>query len=131
MHIFELAAKNKYRFGTSKGSLTVEDLFDLPLTSEKGVSLNSVAKGVNNTLQDSMSVDFVGVNPTVANTLLTNMLEVVKRVIEIKQAAASTAAEKKAKAEKKQLILELIEKKQTDALAGKSTEELSKMLDEL
>ena len=44
--MFERAAKRKLRFTSSKGSLSVEDLYDLSLTS-----LDSIAKGVNRQLK--------------------------------------------------------------------------------
>ena len=40
--IFKQAAKAKLRFPSSKGELRVEDLWDLPLTSKTGPSLDSL-----------------------------------------------------------------------------------------
>ena len=37
--MFEQAARLKLRFETSRGLLSVEDLWDLPLTSARGASL--------------------------------------------------------------------------------------------
>ena len=44
MNIFETAARNKVRFESSKGLVTVEDLFDAPLTSKNGGAFNTTPK---------------------------------------------------------------------------------------
>jgi len=48
-NLFINAAKGKYRFESSKGLLTVEDLFDCPLINrnQNGVSLDTIARGIN------------------------------------------------------------------------------------
>ena len=49
MNIFEYAARSKIRFQSTKGELTVEQLWDVPLRSRDDFNLNAVAKaaGVN------------------------------------------------------------------------------------
>lgn len=43
--IFEIASRRKYRFPSAIGELTVEQLWDLPLTDPKrGATLDNVAK---------------------------------------------------------------------------------------
>ena len=42
------ALQNKLRFETPRGQITTEQLFDLPLTSNNGISLDSVSETVLN-----------------------------------------------------------------------------------
>lgn len=129
--MFEKAARLKLRFDTSKGNLTVEDLFDLPLTSTNGrANLNDIAKGLNRELKATEEEDFVN-NTTKGNEVLQLKFDIVKHVIEVRKAeneAAKTAADRK---EKKQRLLELIAKKQDQDLEGKSVEELNAMVNAL
>lgn len=41
--MFQQATRLKLRFSTSQGQLTVEDLWDIPLTSTRNASLDSIA----------------------------------------------------------------------------------------
>ena len=51
--MFEKASRAKIRFETSKGSLTVEDLWDLPLTSNTGkADLDDIARGLHSQLKE-------------------------------------------------------------------------------
>lgn len=52
--MFEKAAKCKLRFQSSKGALSVEDLFDLSLTS-----LDNLAKDVNRQLKAEVEESFI------------------------------------------------------------------------
>ena len=46
-NLFLQATREKFRFESSKGDLSVEQLWDLPLTSRTGFDLDTVAKAVN------------------------------------------------------------------------------------
>jgi len=123
MNIFEYGAKNKVRFNTDVGRITVEDLYDLPLDSDKKVSLNSVAKTVNAELKSSEEESFVA-TVTAANTEAQTKLDIVKHIIsqrltavEAKRTLATTNA-------RKALIAGILEEKQNDSLRGMSVEEL-------
>jgi len=123
------AIRQKYRFESSKGALTLEDLFDLPLLPKPGnpICLDNVAKTINKLLKETESESFV-VTETSTDRTLHNKLEIVKHIIGIRlteQEAAAKAAETKAK---KQQLLALIEQKQTEHLAGLDIEKLKEML---
>ncbi len=126
---FEKAVRLKLRFTSPQGNLTAEDLWDLPLTStrQNSANLNNVAKDISRQLKDAGEEDFV--TPKVgADEVLQLKLEIVKRVILVKQeenAALRAAAERK---EKKEKLLELIARKQDQALEGKPLEELQAMV---
>lgn len=130
MNMFEFATKNKLRFATKVGEVTVEDLWDLPLTSTKGVSLDDTAKSINKELKSSEEESFV-VKTIKTNEVLGLKLDIVKHIIRVRldeNEAAQNAMVAKAK---KQKIMELIEAKKNEAMAGKSLDELEAMLNEL
>jgi hypothetical protein len=120
----------KIRFETTKGALTVEDLWDLPLTSARYANLNDIAKGINRELKASGEEDFVS-PATKADETLALKLAVVKHIIGVRLAEneeAKLIADKRAQKEK---LLELIARKQDQELEGKSLEDLQKMVEAL
>jgi len=127
--MYKKAAKLKLRFESTRGLLTVEDLWDLPLTNANGFSLDAVARNVNRQLKTSEEENFVAVKDDMA-TLLELKLNIVKDAIADKLAAikdADARIEKKARREK---ILSALARKEEDALESMSADELKKMLEE-
>jgi hypothetical protein len=125
--LFERASRAKLRFETTTGTLTVEDLWQLPLSSERHLSLDDVAKATHRELQEAKETSFVEA-PTAGNTELQLRFDVVKHVIDVKLAErdeAKTRAENKAK---KQRLLELIAEKKDEGLKAASVEELEAMV---
>lgn len=126
-NIFERAAKNKTRFASSKGQLTVEDLFDLSLTD-----LDKMAKAINKALSEEGEGTFLTSSSTsktaTENRLRFDLVLHVIRSREAANAASKTRAEKQAQISQ---IRELVQAKQNEAMAGKSVEELMKQLAEL
>lgn len=124
--MFEQATRTRLRFETSRGFLSVEDIWDLPLQG-RGVNLDDIAVGIDRQLKDSSTTSFVDETPK-ANTTLQLAFDVVKHVIDVKKAeaqAAATAAERRAT---KARILEIIAKKQDSVLENASIEELEAKL---
>lgn len=124
-NIFELATRQKARFSTSKGNISVEDLWDLTLSQ-----LDDAAKHVNKLLKDSSEESFVK-KQTTGDKHLALLLEVLKSIISTKLAEEEkrrTAAERKAKRDK---LLGLIEEKESSALSKKSITSLRAELDKL
>jgi hypothetical protein len=128
--MFEKASRLKLRFATSKGLLSLEDLWDIPLTSKNGVSLDDVAKGLSKTLKESDTESFVvksvKTDPTVALAF-----EIVKHIITVRLAEDEAKATAAANRKKKQDILALIAGKENEQLAGSSLEDLRKLADSL
>lgn len=130
--MFEKASRLKLRFNSPQGYISVEDLWDLPLTSERPnrANLNSIAKEVSRELKASGEEDFVNPASTADETLQLR-LDILKHVIHVIQtenAAARAAIDRR---EKKARLLELIAKKQDQELEGKSVEELNAMVEAL
>ncbi len=128
MNIFEQATRAKIRFSTPVGMLSVEDLWDLPLTSTRArANLDDVARLLDAELKSTSSVSFVNdVSEVNAKTKL--MFDVVIHVINTKIAEQKAAQEAVAIREKKQKIMAIIEQKSDMRLADSSLEELQAML---
>lgn len=130
--MFEQAARLKLRFETPKGSLTVEDLFDLPLTSTRsGANLNDIAKSLNRTLKDAGEEDFVNKSATAADEVLRLKFEIVKHVINVRLAENEDARTKAERKQKKEQLTEILSRKQNAALEAMSAEDIQKMIDTL
>lgn len=128
--MFEAAVRNKVRFDSPKGLLTVEDLYDLPLTSAKGANLDDIALALDSKLSTTKIASFVApVKRAADDTQL--KFEIVKHVIATKIAERDAAAERVQRAEKKQAILAAIAQKETEQLTSSSIEDLRKMAENL
>ena len=93
------------------------------------ITLNDIAKELNREIKKDGEEDFVFPTPT--NTELSLKFEIVKHVIEVRLAERDASIARAEKQAQKERIKELLAKKQDEALAGKSEEELKKMLDDL
>lgn len=126
MNIFEQATRMRLRFPTAQGAITVEDLWEIPLTSKSGkTNLNDIAVGLYNKLQESTGiVSFV--EPNAPNDKQTQLaFDIAKYIIDVRVAERAAAKDAADRREKKARILEIIADKQDDALRGKSLEELT------
>ena len=127
--MFEKAARLKLRFQSPQGALTVEDLWDLPLTSTRlnQGNLNNIAKAISRQLKSEGEEDFV--NPkSGADTVLQIQLDIVKHIIQVRQTENETARDLADRRQKKERIMEIIAKKQDQDLEGKSLEDLTAMV---
>ena len=127
--MYKEAAKMKLRFASNKGDLCVEDLFDLPLTSARGVSLDGLARAAYKALGE-FEVSFVQ-DVSLPKKIAALRLDILKDVITDKLAereAAKSAALAKAKKEK---IMEIIAEKEFDDLRSQDVSKLKQMLAEL
>lgn len=133
MNVFQIAAQKKYRFQTTQGNLSTEDLFDLPLTSQAfaKVDLNKLAMSVNKALKEIDEESFVDVRPNPAKSELETKLEILKAVIAIKQAEAKAAADRKAKADKLSTLYAALQDAEKRELATATKEDLQKQISEL
>lgn len=130
-NLFEIAARRKYRFPSTRGELTIEQLFDLPLTSRGGFDLDTVARAVNSDLKALGEESFVQPASNVGRLELSRKLDLVKAVIEHKQAVAAAAEQRQAKADKRRRILEALDNRENADLQAKSRDELLKELEAL
>lgn len=125
MSLFEKAAKCKLRFASTKGQLSVEDLFDLSLES-----LDNIAKNVNRQLKAETEESFIE-KKSKSSTELELKLEILKSIIATKIATQEANRKRAETLAKKSQISEILMKKEVGDLENKSVEELKKMLEEV
>lgn len=133
LNIFEQATKQKLRFASVRGSLSVEDLWDLSLTSGQ-INLNDLAVGVNRSLKESEGEEsFVPTTKTgdadVARLRL--QLDVLKRIIAVKVEERDVREAARDKSAKKRVLQEALVEAQNTALKSKTPEEIQAMIDAL
>lgn len=124
MNLFEIATRRKYRFATNKGSLSVEDLWDLSSTQ-----LDAIYRAMTKELREQGGESLMQKDND--NTVLADKIEIIKHIFLVKQEeiAARKAAEENRN--KRQRIMEILEKKRDASLQNMSEEDLQKMLNDL
>ena len=129
--MFEIATREKYRYPSSKGELTTEQLWELPLQSKSGFDLDSVARGINGQLKAITEESFVENNSNPAKPALENKLAIVVRVIKTKQAeneAIRLAAARKAERDR---LVEILHIRNQEELMKLDPAELQRRIDAL
>lgn len=122
--MFEKVSRSKVRFDSSKGQLTVEDLWDLPLTSTRGqANLDDIARALHKQLKNGDDVSFVNTAKK-SDPVIQLKFDVVKYIIEVRLAENEAAATKRTNAEKRQTLLEALANQEAKALANKTPEEI-------
>jgi len=132
-NLFEKASRLKLRFASAKGKVTVEDLWDLPLTTRTahGLSLDNLAKAANREIKTTEEESFVTVNKTKDESIAELMLEVLKYIIKVKLAEAQNKQDAKLLRLKKEKILDIIASKEDESLMNTDIADLKKMLADL
>jgi len=130
MDIFEKASRLKLRFASPKGLLSIEDLWDIPLTNRNGVNLDKIAQGLRQSLRESTNESFV-VKSNKADEILQLQFDIVKYIIDVRLAEEEMAEKLKVDRQKKQRIMAIIAEKEDQSLMGKSLEELKELANSL
>ena len=131
INLFLLASRKKFRFPSEKGELTVEQLWDIPLTSRSGFSVNNIAIEVNRELRSLEEESFVETSRNPRRDTLKAMLELLKIVISVRQEEAQKASAAAERATKRQKIMEAIEAKEREKLDSVSLDDLRLQLSAL
>jgi hypothetical protein len=119
------ATKKKIRFSTTKGSLSVEDLWDLNLES-----LDKIAVAVDEDIQKEGRKSFIG-KTSRTSSQKTLSLEILKFIIEEKIKEEEKKKDRLQKAAQKEFLSELLNKKRLESLESLSVEEIQKQLSDL
>lgn len=127
-NIFKKAARLKLRFPSVKGLLSVEQLYDLPLTSKGGCDLDSVAKTVNGYLRQASEDSFVNTKPNLEKDLNQLCLDIVKEVIADRIAENEANAKAVANRHEREKLLTVLEGKKDAALANLTEAELEERI---
>lgn len=127
--MYKFAAQNAIRFNSTRGAITVEQLFQMPLKAANGFDLDSVARAVNNELKSISEESFVEETASSPRRKeLEVSLEIVKDVIKTKQDENQAKANRIKKAAERKKILDALATKQDQALSAASIEDLEKKL---
>ena len=124
MNIFERAALEKTRFNF-KGLISVEDLWDLSLEN-----LDSIWVALETDLEKLPKKSLLETN-TKQRDEIEFKQEIIKHIVETKKAENAAAAQTKANAAKKQMVLEIIEQKKNENLKSLSIDELTQLAESL
>lgn len=128
MSNFKKAARLKLRFPSVKGFLSVEQLYDLPLTSKAGFDLDSVAKTINASLRVASEDSFVNTKPNLEKDLNQLCLDIVKEVIADRIAENEANAKAVANRHEREKLLTVLEGKKDAALANLTEAELEERI---
>lgn len=127
MDNFQSATRIKLRFDTVKGSIGVEQLWDLNL-----VELASAIKASNRILkeksEESDNLDFLSGTKSKAEEIEQLRFNIMKEIYTIKKAEQDKAKEAANEKERKEQIAAIIAKKQNESLESLSIDDLKKML---
>ena len=129
MEIFKKASKKKLRFNTNRGVLSVEMLWDLPKEEirELVIKAREAAKKSSGQVSDA-ELSFLDA-PKAKATDDELRFEILKDIYLTKKNAEEKALKKAEIKANNKKVLELIARKQDEALEKKSIKELEKMLE--
>lgn len=130
--LFLQATREAFRFPSSNGELTTEQLWQLPLTSSRAhqACLDDIARGIHKELTDIGETSFVNTKPNPKKPILEAKLEIVKIVIGVKQAENAAKAAKIAAANEAAKLESILETKEASELQSLSADEIRKRLAE-
>jgi len=131
MDIFAKAARLKLRFPSTVGELTIEDLWDLPLTSKRGPSLDDTSRQVLRTVEEASENSLVNTGSTPEKAATELSVEILKAVITAKEEEATAARLEQEKADKKKKLMAALARKQDEGIDNMSEDEIRQALDDL
>ena len=123
--IFEAASRMKLRFQTAKGLVSTEDLWALPLTK-----LDEIAVEINSKIKATATGSFL-TPKTNPDAELSLGLEILVYIMNKRQAENAAVRDLEKRKAEKQRLLNLIDQKKEEQLAGLTLEELTNMANSL
>ena len=130
MEIYKKASKKKLRFSTNRGSLSVEQLWDLPKEEIRQLVIKAreAAKKSSGEVNDT-ELSFLDAPAKTKATDDELRFEILKDIYLTKKSAEEKAQKKAETKRNNQKLLDLSARKQDEALEKKSIKELEKMLE--
>jgi hypothetical protein len=121
--MFDTVTRNKVRFNTNKGMVTVEDLWDMPLQAKNNFDLDTVAKAIAADIRKNDEDSFIATatKSSVADVL---KLDVVKHIIAFKIAENAMKNDRIANQARRAQLQSALADKSEDALKDMSVAEL-------
>lgn len=130
-NIFMQASRVKLRFPSNKGDLTVEQLWDLPLSSKTAFDLDTIARAVYTQMNAVSEPSFVAVRSNPVKEKLELSLEIVKHIISVKMAENEVAAKRAAARVERDRLMSILADKQDAETRSLSVDEIRKRLADL
>lgn len=124
-NVFELASREKFRFASSKGILTVEDLWTVPLTV-----LDDAYKNLSKFIRESDDDSLLSTKTSEIDAATTKR-DLVKYILKTRQKEAENVRLKAANRLQAEKIKERLAQRRDKALDEKSDEELLALLESL
>lgn len=126
--MFQAASRLKIRFDSPKGQLTIEDLWDIPLTSNTGkANCDDIARNLFRQLKSDDAVSFVETDRKSDPTIQLKF-DIVKFVIDTRVVENKAEAVAKENREKRQRLMQIIADKENKNLLDSSLDDLRQML---
>lgn len=122
--MFEVATRKKFRF-PFKGSISVEDLWDLSLQQ-----LDGIYKTLNSQQRQAQEASLLTVC-TAEDEDLSLKIEIIKHIVSVKQDEINAAVRAKEVKDQREKIMAILADKQDQDLRSKTPEELQEMLNQL
>ena len=129
--MFEKASRLKLRFNSIKGQLTVEQLWDLPLTAANDFCLDAVAKSINAELKAAGEESFVSTTRAPGAAVRELEMDLVKHIIAVRLAENEAKRNESERATERARIRDVLRERQDKELLDLPKEELEKRLREL
>lgn len=119
--LFVRASRKKLRIstGTGKGSLSVEDLWDLSLPD-----LDRIAVGLAATLQGPTTKSFLTEAPRKEAVTAQEAFDVVKTILDIKVAEKAAAQDRATRRAQRDFLKNLLAEKEVEGLKAQSPDEI-------
>lgn len=129
--MFEKATRKQFRYPTSRGFVTTEQLWEMPLKSKTGFDLDTTARSINANLKAQAEESFVDTGTNTTAQQLQEHLDVVVYIINVKKAEAASAASLAAKKAERAKLVEILHVRNQQDLMAKSPAEIQAMIDAL
>ena len=126
---FEQASRLKLSYASTIGTLTTQDLWDLPLQSNRGASLDQVAINIHEKIEQIGKKSFVSKNTK--DKVLELKMDIVKYIIETKLQEAEELKQANENKQQKDLLTNVIAEKEMDELKQTPLKELKKQVKKL
>ena len=130
-----MVIEQKWRFPSNKGQLSLEALYDLPLTGTDYTNLDQVAMLINDQIIAKKTETGSFVNPNISAKFdldkLNTKLEIVKYIIKQKQEEKEQKRQKNEISRKREILEKLIVQKQLETLSSMSVDQIQIKLNEM
>ena len=124
--MFEQASKLQLRFDSIRGLISTEDLWRIPLQSNNGFDIDTIAKDIRRELKENEDESFI-VKNTDTNSVLELQFVIIKHIIKVRLMEIANNEQKEINRTKRTKLDSIIERKKDVEFESMSIEELEKM----